>query len=206
MFLQSNYPQYPPSWQQTRLFSLRNTEALLQLNLHSGWKRTESCLRLHAFRRRLACLRNRKCQLKHESCLHFNNWCLEMFQVFEKWKLEDPWHFLQFCEAREAEVGSIPHCATAARVLWLELQTIHRFSQLWRMPLLLQSVRYIEYVSTVHIQYTICMHNTYTTHIVNILKDWVEGLPGYIKSSTSFNLVILRKLPRPYFMEIENVF
>ena len=50
------------------------------------------------------------------------------------------------------------------------------------------------------------MYNTYTTHTVNILKDWVEGLPGYIKSSTSFNLVILRKLPRPYFMEIENVF
>ena len=76
-------------------------------------------------------------------------------------------------------------CYCCSRVLWLELQTIQRFSKLWRRPLLLQSVRYIEYVSTVHIQYTICMYNTYTTHIVNILKDWVEGLPGYIKSSTS---------------------
>ena len=106
MFLQSNYPQYPPSWQQTRLFSLRNTEALLQLNLHSGWKRTESCLRLHAFRRRLAWLRNRKCQLKHESCLHFNNWCLEMLRVFEKWKLESALTFPSMSSNLRSETGS----------------------------------------------------------------------------------------------------
>ena len=44
--------------------------------------------------------------LKHESCLHFNNWCLEMLRVFEKWKLESALTFPSMSSNLRSETGS----------------------------------------------------------------------------------------------------